>query len=68
MDDYLNLQEAAELLGVSRWTVWRRVRTGQLPTYTAGVDQRARLIKRADVEALMQPQLVLKEREGKAAA
>ena len=56
MDEYLTVQEAAELMGVSRFTIWRRIRDGALPAYRAGVDRRTRLVKRADVEALMTPQ------------
>jgi excisionase family DNA binding protein len=63
MDDYLTLQEAADLLGVSRWTIWRRVRAGELQAYTARVDRRTRLVKRADAEALMHPQPIADDRK-----
>jgi excisionase family DNA binding protein len=68
MDDYLTLKEAADLLGVSRWTIWRRVRAGELQAHKAGVDRRTRLVKRADVEALMHPHAIVEDREGQAAA
>ena len=67
MDDYLTVQEAAELMSVSRFTIWRRIRAGDLTAYQSGVDRRVRLVKRSDVEALMRPQAV-DDREGKAAA
>ena len=67
MDEYLTVHEAAELMGVSRFTIWRRIRDGSLPAYRAGVDRRTRLVKRADVEALMRPRPI-KDAEGKAAA
>ena len=56
MDEFLTVQEAAQLMGVSRFTVWRRIKDGQLQAYEAGVDRRVRLVKRADIEALMRPQ------------
>jgi excisionase family DNA binding protein len=67
MGEYLTVQEAAELMGVSRFTVWRRIRAGELPVYQSGVDRRARLVKRTDVEALMRPHAV-EDVEKKAAA
>jgi excisionase family DNA binding protein len=67
MNDYLTIQEAAELMGVSRWTLWRRIRSGELRAYQAGIDRRTRLVKRADVEELMRPRSVEEDR-GKAAA
>jgi excisionase family DNA binding protein len=62
MDDYLTIQAAAELMGVSRWTLWRRIRAGELRAYQAGVDRRTRLVKRSDVEALMRPRPVEEDR------
>jgi excisionase family DNA binding protein len=67
MDEYLTVQQAAELMGVSRWTLWRRIRAGELRAYEAGIDRRVRLVKRADVEALMRPRPIEID-EGKAAA
>jgi excisionase family DNA binding protein len=67
MDEYLTVQEAAELMGVSRFTIWRRIRDGALPAYRADVDRRTRLVKRADVEALMRPRPI-EDAEEKAAA
>jgi excisionase family DNA binding protein len=68
MDKYLTLQQAAELLGVARSTLWRRIRDGELLAYRSGVDRRTRLVKRTDVEALMRPEPIGEEHEGKAAA
>ena len=67
MDEFLTVQEAAQLMGVSRFTVWRRIKDGKLPVYEAGVDRRVRLVKRTDIESLMTPRPV-EDREGKAAA
>lgn len=53
--EYLTLNEAAEYAGISRATLWRRMRAGELQTYQAAQDRRIRLVKRAEVDALMQP-------------
>ncbi len=67
--EYLGLREAAELLGVSRFTIWRLIRDGELPAYQSQVDRRQKLVKRSDVEALMQPiPLPTSEHAKKAAA
>ncbi len=67
--EYLGLREAAELLGVSRFTIWRLIRDGELPAYQSQVDRRQKLVKRSDVEALMQPlPLPASEHAKKAAA
>jgi excisionase family DNA binding protein len=52
VDDYLTLPQAAALLGVSRWTLQRRIREARLALYTAGADHRRRLLRRDDVERL----------------
>jgi excisionase family DNA binding protein len=67
MDDFLTLQQAADLMGVHRITVWRIVRDGKLRTYRSQANRRVKLVKRADVEALMRPRLI-EGTEGKAAA
>jgi excisionase family DNA binding protein len=59
-DDWMSLAEAAEFLGVSRHTLYRRVEDGALLGYQRGVDRRM-LLKRADVEALGVPQPIDRE-------
>lgn len=54
-DEYLGLQEAADLMGVSRFTLWRLIRDGQLTAYQSEADKRRKLVRRADVEALREP-------------
>ena len=67
MGDYLTMQEAMRLLGISRQTIWRLVRDGKLQTYQLETNRRVKLVKRTDVEALMRPRLIEID-EGKEAA
>lgn len=68
--EYLTLNEAAELMNVSRATLWRRMREGELQTYQSAQDRRVRLVKRSEVEELMRPRPIMHTPvdEGKAAA
>ena len=65
MEEYLTLQQAADLMGVSRFKLWRLVRDGKLTAHVSERDRREKLVRRADVEALMQPRPIAR---GKAAA
>jgi excisionase family DNA binding protein len=62
-DGYLTLFQALERLGVSRPTMQRMVRRGDLEIYRDPSNRRVRLVKVADVEHLLRP-----VPEGKAAA
>ena len=53
--DYLSLTAAAELMNVSRFTMWRLVKDGKLRVYESERDRREKLVRRADVEALVRP-------------
>jgi len=66
MDDFLTLQQAADFMRVHRITVWRLVRDGKLRMYQLETNRRVKLVKRADVEALMRPRPI-EDAEGKAA-
>lgn len=48
--------EAQELLGVSNFTIWKMVKEGRLATFRSRVDRRKKLVRRADVEALLTPE------------
>ena len=50
MEDFLTLTEAATYLGVSRQTLWRRIRDGALPVHVSDVNRRTRFVKRADLD------------------
>ncbi len=45
--EYFSVREVAKKLGVSKDTIWRRVRNGEMPTQRVG---RAARIKWKDVE------------------
>jgi citrate synthase len=51
-EEYLTGEEAAQLLGVKRATLYAYVSRGVLQSYRQGI-KRQRLYRRADVEALL---------------
>ncbi len=55
LDEFITLQQAADDLGVSRFTMWRLIRDGELLAYQAPSDRRRKLIRRVDLEVLKQP-------------
>jgi excisionase family DNA binding protein len=67
LDDFLTLQQAADLMRVHRITVWRLVRDGKLRMYQSETNRRVKLVKRADVEALMRPRPIEDAEEKEAA-
>jgi excisionase family DNA binding protein len=54
-DEFVTLGEAQEILGVSNFTVWQMVKDGRLSTFRSEVDRRKKLVRRSDLDALMQP-------------
>ena len=54
-DEYMTIGEAADELEVTRTTVWRRIKRGELEVFQSQTDQRERLVRRSDVEALKRP-------------
>jgi excisionase family DNA binding protein len=54
-DEYLTIQQAADLLGVSRFRMARLVRDQRLPTFERAVDKRVRWLRRTDVQAMLEP-------------
>jgi excisionase family DNA binding protein len=53
MDEYVSIQAAAALLGVTRDKVTRLVKEGVLPSEDSVLDKRKKLIPRPAVVALM---------------
>jgi len=49
----LTLTEAQELLGVSRSTLWRILKTYQFLTLTDVLDTRVKLVRKADIERVL---------------
>lgn len=68
--EYLTLGQAAEYSGVSRVTIWRMVKEGRLLAYQNPRDRRAKLVKRADLDAALRPVPLYSttDGQGKAAA
>jgi len=58
MQDFLTLNEAATYLGVSRQTLWRRIREGVLPVHISEINRRERLVKRADLDRVRTPRTI----------
>ena len=54
-DEFVTMREAQDILGVSNFTVWQMVKDGRLRAFRSEVDRRKKLIRRADLEALMAP-------------
>ncbi|GAA4445683.1 helix-turn-helix domain-containing protein [Pontibacter saemangeumensis] len=48
---FLSVADTCQLLGISRWTLWRLIKRGELPAAKFG---RSILIKRADIDSLFQ--------------
>jgi excisionase family DNA binding protein len=67
MEGFVTITEATRIMGVSRWTVYRLIADGKLPAYTSSMNRRVKLVKRSDLDVLMQPQPI-EPKEGKAAA
>src|SRR5215467_341438 len=51
--EYLTATQARDVLGVSQGKMTALIREGQLPTYPDPLNKRIKLIKKADVEALL---------------
>ena len=67
-EDFLTLQEAAEVFQVSRVKLWRWVRDGRLAAHQSGRDLREKLVRREDVAALLAPTPIVIGAPKKAAA
>jgi excisionase family DNA binding protein len=58
MHDFLTLTDAARYLGVSRQTLWRRIRDGVIPVHVSEINRRVRLVKRADLNRIRTPRTI----------
>jgi hypothetical protein len=54
-DDLISQREASRRYGMTPYTIGRRVRRGELQTYLNPMDDRVKLVRASDVEALMEP-------------
>lgn len=53
MGDCLSADEAAEFLKISRQTLWRIVKRGELPQYRSTIDRTRVFYKREDLEKIL---------------
>lgn len=60
-EELITFKEAKEYLGISRAKMGRLAKEGSLSIYTDPLDKRKKLVPRAEVEKLKQPQAVKKE-------
>jgi excisionase family DNA binding protein len=51
----MTLSQAAEHLGVTRYTIQRLMRSGEIQAFVSPLDRRQRLLRREDVERLREP-------------
>jgi len=57
-EDLIPLERAAERLGVTRATMWRRVREWGLSIYANPVDKRQRLLSWGEIEKARAPRKI----------
>lgn len=62
MDEFVTMNEAAELLGVARQTIRRMIRDGRLTAFQSDRDRRETLLSRRAVEALAKPRPAKEDR------
>jgi excisionase family DNA binding protein len=60
-DDYITVTQARELLGVSKVKIARMIRDGELTTVPDKRDARVKLVKRSDVERILQSPTRMRE-------
>ena len=53
-DETLTLTAAQEMLGVSRTTLWRIIRSYQIQTLTDVLDTRIKLVRKRDIERVLE--------------
>ena len=55
-EQYVTMREAQEILKVSNYTMWKMVKDGRIKAYQSEVDRRRKLIRRSDLDTIMQAQ------------
>ena len=56
MDGFMAVKEAADAVGVSRFTIWRLIREGKIEAYQSQRDRRERLVNMATLHSILKPQ------------
>jgi DNA-binding MarR family transcriptional regulator len=59
--DFVDLSELRERLGITRSTLRRRMDREGLEVFADPADERVRLIRRRDAEALLRPRLAIRK-------
>lgn len=54
-DEYMTLTEAADYLKVNRNRLWLLVKAGQITAFSDPLDRRKKLVRKQDVELLLEP-------------
>jgi len=68
MSDLITISQAAEMAGVHRATIRRRVREGDLQQFRQAANRKQRFISRSALEELMTPKPVEDRRAARVAA
>jgi excisionase family DNA binding protein len=62
-EGYMTMTEAAEALGLSRATLWRRIQAGELVAFQSHQDRRQKLVRRVDIEEMLKPTAIAPGKE-----
>lgn len=54
-NEFMTMAEAADALGISNATIWRRVKSGEIEAFESQLDRRRKLIRRSDIEQMLAP-------------
>ena len=54
-DEVLSVTEAARVSGLSRWTLYRKIADGTLPSFSRAVNKRKVYVRRSDLDRLFAP-------------
>lgn len=57
--EYVPLLEAARVIGITDRTLRKRIRAGELPVFTTGLNRSQRLVRLADLRDLAAPRRLM---------
>jgi excisionase family DNA binding protein len=67
-EKFVTMKEAQEILNVSNYTMWKMVKDGRIKAYQSEVDRRRKLIRRSDLDGIMQARPIEEFQDPKIAA